>query len=47
VAVILFLHGSGERGSDGLKQTHIGVGAAIRFDPSRVQAIVVFPRVLG
>lgn len=42
--VILFLHGSGERGSDGLRQTQIGVGAAIRFDASRVPAIVVFPQ---
>src|SRR6476661_5877100 len=42
--VILFLHGSGERGSDGLKPTQIGVAAAIRHDPMRVPAIVVFPQ---
>lgn len=42
--VILFLHGSGERGSDGLRPTQIGIGASIRFDPSRVPAIVVFPQ---
>jgi predicted peptidase len=42
--VILFLHGSGERGSDGLRPLQIGLGAAIRFDPSRVPAIVVFPQ---
>jgi len=42
--VILFLHGSGERGTDGWRQTLIGVAAAIRSDPSRVPAIVVFPQ---
>ncbi len=42
--VILFLHGSGERGSDGLRPTQIGVGGAIRFEPARVPAIVVFPQ---
>jgi len=43
--VILFLHGAGERGGDGLKETQIGVAAAIRHDPSRVPAIVVFQQV--
>ncbi len=42
--VILFLHGSGERGADGLKSTQIGVGAAIRANPDRVPAIAVFPQ---
>ena len=42
--VILFLHGSGERGSDGLRPSQVGLGAAIRFNPSRVPAIVVFPQ---
>jgi len=42
--VILFLHGSGERGSDGLRATQIGVAAAIRANPDRVPAIVVFPQ---
>lgn len=42
--VILFLHGSGERGADGLKSTQIGVAAAIRANPDRVQAIAVFPQ---
>ncbi len=42
--VILFLHGSGERGSDGLKPAQVGLGTAIRFDPARVPAIVVFPQ---
>ena len=42
--VILFLHGSGERGSDGLSPSQVGLGTAIRFNPSRVPAIVVFPQ---
>jgi len=42
--VILFLHGAGERGSDGLLQTNVGLGAAIRSDPSRYPALVVFPQ---
>lgn len=41
--VILFLHGSGERGSDALRATQIGVGSAIRRDRDLVPAIVVFP----
>lgn len=28
--VILFLHGAGERGTDGLRQTQVGLGTAIR-----------------
>jgi predicted peptidase len=42
--VILFLHGAGERGSDGLRSTQIGAAAAIRANPERVPAIVVFPQ---
>ena len=42
--VVLFLHGAGERGSDGLLQTQVGLGAAIRERASRVPAIVVFPQ---
>ena len=42
--VILFLHGSGERGSDGLHQTVVGLGSAIRSHPERFPAIVVFPQ---
>jgi predicted peptidase len=42
--VILFLHGSGERGEDGLRSTQIGVAAAIRANPERVPAIAVFPQ---
>jgi predicted peptidase len=42
--VILFLHGAGERGDDGLIQTEVGIGRAIRRDRSRVPAIVVMPQ---
>jgi len=43
--VILFLHGAGERGADGLAQTNVGLGPAIRRAPGRFPAIVVFPQV--
>jgi predicted peptidase len=43
--VILFLHGAGERGDDGLGQTEVGLGAAIRFNPERWPAIAIFPQV--
>jgi predicted peptidase len=42
--VLMHLHGAGERGSDGLLQTQGGVGLAIRQNPSRYPAIVVFPQ---
>src|SRR6266498_2724255 len=41
---ILFLHGAGERGNDGLLRTNVGLGAAIRQNPSRYPAIVVLPQ---
>jgi predicted peptidase len=42
--VVLFLHGAGERGDDGLLQTVIGIGPAIRANPERYRAIVVMPQ---
>jgi predicted peptidase len=42
--VILFLHGAGERGDDGLVQTEVGIGAAIRRQVDRFPAIVVMPQ---
>jgi len=42
--VILFLHGAGERGNDGLLQTDVGLPHAIRQNRSRFPAIVVFPQ---
>jgi predicted peptidase len=42
--VILFLHGAGERGSDGYLQTQVGLPSAIRQNPARFPAIAVFPQ---
>jgi predicted peptidase len=42
--VILFLHGAGERGIDGLLQTQVGLAAAVRQNPARFPAIIVFPQ---
>jgi len=44
--IILFLHGAGERGSDGLLQTQVGIATAIRNDRSRFPVIVVIPQCL-
>jgi len=43
--VILSLHGAGERGTDGLLQTEVGLGSALRRHVERYPAIVVFPQV--
>src|SRR5215831_7237466 len=42
--VILFLHGAGERGDDGLIQTEVGIGTAIRKYRDRFPAVVVMPQ---
>ena len=42
--VILFLHGSGERGEDNLRQITVGLGPALREYPGRYRCIVVFPQ---
>jgi len=42
--VILFLHGSGERGEDGLAQTQVGLGGALRLHADRFPAVVVMPQ---
>ena len=42
--IILFLHGRGERGSEGMWQTQIGLPAAIRDHPERWPFIVVMPQ---
>jgi predicted peptidase len=44
--IILFLHGVGERGTDGLIQTQVGIATAIRNDRSRFPALVVLPQCL-
>ncbi|GAA3933038.1 prolyl oligopeptidase family serine peptidase [Luteimonas lutimaris] len=43
--VILFLHGSGERGDDGTRPTLAGLGPYARANAERFPAIVVFPQV--
>lgn len=42
--VVLFMHGSGEEGLDGLLQTEVGLGSAIRRFAGRFPAIVIFPQ---
>ena len=42
--VILALHGAGERGSDGVLQTDVGLGHALRVHADRYPAVVVFPQ---
>lgn len=42
--VILSLHGVGDRGNDGLRETDIGIAHAIRLDASRFPVIVVMPQ---
>jgi|SRR5262245_10864955 len=43
-AVVLFLHGAGERGSDGLLQTDVGLGHAIRMNAPDMAFIAVMPQ---
>ena len=42
--VILFLHGAGERGEDGVIQSETGIGTAIRRNPERFPCLVVLPQ---
>ncbi|HEY2324419.1 MAG TPA: prolyl oligopeptidase family serine peptidase [Thermoanaerobaculia bacterium] len=42
--VILFLHGSNERGDDNLRQLTIGLPPLLARDPARYRAIVVVPQ---
>jgi predicted peptidase len=42
--VILFLHGAGERGDDGLLQTDVGLGHAIRENAANFPFVVVMPQ---
>jgi len=42
--VVLFLHGAGERGDDGLAQTNVGIGTAIRAHADRYHTIIVMPQ---
>lgn len=42
--IVLFLHGSGERGSDGENQLNAGLGPYVRAHANDFPAIVVFPQ---
>ena len=42
--IILFLHGRGERGSEGMWQTQIGVAEAVRNHPDRWPFVIVMPQ---
>jgi len=42
--IILFLHGRGERGSEGMWQTQIGIAQAVRSHPDRWPFIIVMPQ---
>jgi predicted peptidase len=42
--IILFLHGSEERGEDGMVQSKVGLGLALHEHPERYPAIVVMPQ---
>lgn len=44
IPVILFLHGSGERGDDGEKQVQSGLGPYVRAHAADFPALVVFPQ---
>jgi predicted peptidase len=42
--VILFLHGAGESGSDGVLPATVGLGPAVQRDPAQWPALIVFPQ---
>jgi poly(3-hydroxybutyrate) depolymerase len=42
--VILFLHGAGERGTDGKKQTQVGLGPLVKSRAKSFPFVVVFPQ---
>ena len=42
--IVLFLHGAGERGDDGVVQTEVGIGGAVRRHADRAQCVIVFPQ---
>ena len=42
--LILFLHGSGERGDDGLRPLGVGLGTAVMQSPARWPFLILFPQ---
>jgi len=41
---IIYMHGAGECGTDGIKPTKLGIGVAVARDPAAWPFIVVFPQ---
>ena len=44
IPVIVFMHGSGEKGSDNQAQTNVGLGPVVKANAANFPAIVVFPQ---
>jgi predicted peptidase len=44
VPAVLFLHGAGERGEDGVRSAQVGLGAAIAQNPDAFPALAIFPQ---
>lgn len=42
--LVVFLHGMGERGRDGVAQTTVGIGPAIEENPDRFPCLVLMPQ---
>lgn len=42
--LVVFLHGAGERGDDGVDQTTVGIGPAIQKNPERFPCLVLMPQ---
>jgi len=42
--LVVFLHGVGECGNDGIRHTEVGIGKAIRRNPKRFPCLVLFPQ---
>jgi pimeloyl-ACP methyl ester carboxylesterase len=42
--VVLFLHGAGERGTDGVVPSQVGLGPAVLNNPDAFPAVAVFPQ---
>lgn len=42
--LVVFLHGMGERGKDGLRQMAVGIGPAIQRRPNRFPCLVLMPQ---
>lgn len=44
IPIILFMHGSGEKGTDNVKQTQVGLGPVVTANANTFPAIAVFPQ---